>query len=79
MLKPDVSTLRHNVDLSKPREFRRMSLQMCNRKNCIVYSKFRIGKLDVCGRHTSWAIEFQLGEGETWSSECFVARYSHHG
>lgn len=75
MTKDRSAELRRGIDISNPKPFMRMSPMICNRKQCASIAKYRIGALDVCGRHTSWSIDYQLGNGEIWTHGLYIARY----
>lgn len=42
--------------------FRPFNPPTCSKRDCDAAAVFRLGELDICGRHTNWAITRQVGE-----------------
>jgi hypothetical protein len=64
-----LARVKEGIDIENPRPFKRMSYALCAREYCTARAIFRLGNLDACGKHPSWAIQVQLKEGEVWKAE----------
>jgi hypothetical protein len=60
-------------DSAAGQPFRPFNPPQCSKRDCEATAVFRMGELDICGRHTNWAITRQVGEMQR--REMSVGRY----